>query len=105
MDTAIATPVEAAPAKAADGLIEVRVTAIRYAARDTHLYELTRLDGEPLPPYAPGAHIDLHLPNGLVRQYSLIEAESELTRGRLRRIVWTNFRRREIGLIQVGPRL
>jgi hypothetical protein len=35
----------------------------------------------------------------------LIEAESELTQGRLRRIVWTDFRRREIGLIRVGPRL
>jgi hypothetical protein len=32
-----ATAMEATPAKASDGLIEVRVTAIRYAARDTHL--------------------------------------------------------------------
>jgi ferredoxin-NADP reductase len=27
--------------------------------------------GGPLPPWEPGAHIDLHLPGGLVRQYSL----------------------------------
>ena len=57
------------------GLIEVRLTAIRYAARDTNLYELTALAGGRLPGYQPGAHIDLHLPNGLIRQYSLIEAE------------------------------
>jgi tetrachlorobenzoquinone reductase len=72
-----ATAMEATPAKASDGLIEVRVTAIRYAARDTHLYEFTRLDGKPLPAYQPGAHIDLHLPNGLIRQYSLINAEPD----------------------------
>ncbi len=66
---------EAAPAGSRDGLIEVRLTAIRYAARDTNLYEFTALDDKPLPAYQPGAHIDLRLPNGLVRQYSLIEAE------------------------------
>ncbi|HET6709178.1 PDR/VanB family oxidoreductase [Amycolatopsis sp.] len=27
--------------------------------------------GEPLPPWEPGAHIDLRLPDGVVRQYSL----------------------------------
>jgi len=73
----IATPAEAASAQAQDGLIEVRVSAIRYAARDTHLYEFAPLDGKPLPAYQPGAHIDLHLPNGLVRQYSLITAEPD----------------------------
>ena len=77
MNTAITTPAEAAPAKTAADLIEVRVTAIRYAARDTHLYEFTRLDGQPFPTYAPGAHIDLHLPNGLLRNYSLSVAEPE----------------------------
>jgi hypothetical protein len=49
VDTLTAIPAGAASAKAADGLIEVRVTAIRYAARDTHLYEFTPLDGKPLP--------------------------------------------------------
>jgi ferredoxin-NADP reductase len=46
--------------------------AIRYVARDTNLYEFDRPDGKPLPPYEPGAHVDLHLPNGLVRHYSMI---------------------------------
>jgi ferredoxin-NADP reductase len=54
------------------GLIEVRVTAIDDAARDTKLYTLARVDGGKLPGYAPGAHIDLHLPNGMVRQFSLV---------------------------------
>src|SRR5262249_37559054 len=77
VNTATATSAEAMPAKKTDGLIDMRVTAIRYAARDTNLYEFAPLDGKPLPPYEPGAHIDLHLPNGLVRQYSLINAEPD----------------------------
>ena len=65
------------PAQAADDLIEVRLTAIRYAARDTNVYEFRRPDSKPLPAYAPGAHIDLQLPNGLVRNYSLIIAKPD----------------------------
>ena len=32
---------------------------------------LVSADGQPLPAWAPGAHIDLHLPCGLIRQESL----------------------------------
>src|SRR5262249_21774120 len=77
LSTATAAPGEVVPATSAGGLIEVRVTAIRYAARDTNVYEFAPLDAKPLPPYEPGAHIDLHLPNGLIRQYSLIRAEPD----------------------------
>jgi ferredoxin-NADP reductase len=58
-------------------LIDVRVNAVRYAARDTNLYELVRPEGGALPAYEPGAHIDVHLPNGIVRQYSLINPEHD----------------------------
>ena len=58
-------------------MIEVRLSAIRYAARDTNLYEFRRPDGKPLPAYEPGAHVDMHLPNGLVRNYSMIVARPE----------------------------
>ncbi len=34
--------------------------------------------GEVLPTFQPGAHIDVHLPNGLVRQYSLTNGPGEL---------------------------
>ena len=71
------TAAAAAPSKAATGLIEVHVSAIRYAAHQTNIYEFKRPDGAALPPYQPGAHIDLHLPNGLIRQYSLIEPEPD----------------------------
>ena len=52
--------------------IEVRVAAIRPAADDINLYDLEKADGGALPPAEAGAHIDLHLPNGLTRQYSLV---------------------------------
>lgn len=53
--------------------LTLRVSAIRYAAHETVLLDLERADGEPLPACEPGAHVTLHLPNGLVRQYSLVE--------------------------------
>lgn len=64
--------VPATPNRASADLIEVSLAAIRPAADDTNLYDLARADYRPLPPAEPGAHIDLHLPNGLIRQYSLV---------------------------------
>jgi ferredoxin-NADP reductase len=52
-------------------LIEVRLTRITPVARDTQLFEFAPTNGATLPPAEPGAHIDVHLPNGLTRQYSL----------------------------------
>ncbi|HEX8601577.1 MAG TPA: PDR/VanB family oxidoreductase [Pseudoduganella sp.] len=34
-------------------------------------FELRAADGAALPPFTPGAHVDVHLPGGLIRQYSL----------------------------------
>jgi tetrachlorobenzoquinone reductase len=59
---------------ASDPTLQVRLTRIEYAALDTNLYVLRRPDGTPLPAAEPGAHIDVHLPDGLIRQYSLIHA-------------------------------
>jgi ferredoxin-NADP reductase len=60
--------------------LRTRLTAIRYAAEGIHLYEFSALDGAALPPFTAGAHVDLHLPNGLVRQYSLCNAPQETHR-------------------------
>ena len=56
----------------AAGLIEVQLSEIETVARDTNVYTFVRPDGGALPPYKPGAHLDIHLPNGLVRQFSLL---------------------------------
>lgn len=55
--------------------MNLRLTAIVWAAQDTHLYEFRRPEGGDLPAVEPGAHIDIHLPNGMMRQYSLTTAE------------------------------
>ncbi len=51
--------------------LKLRLQSVRYAAAGTHLYEFADPDGTPLPAYAPGAHLDVHMPGGLMRQYSL----------------------------------
>src|SRR5580698_255946 len=72
MDTATAPAATAAGPTAAHGLIDARLSRIEDVARDTKLYTFQRFDGARLPAYKPGAHIDLHLPNGLLRQFSLV---------------------------------
>lgn len=44
---------------------------------------LGRADGGELPAWAPGAHVDVHLAEGLVRQYSLCSDPADRTRWRL----------------------
>ena len=52
-------------------MIEVLVIARNNQAQDICSFELARADGAPLPAFEAGAHIDVHLPGGLIRQYSL----------------------------------
>jgi ferredoxin-NADP reductase len=40
-------------------------------ARDVVALDLVAVNGRPLPPWTPGSHVDLVLPGGLERQYSL----------------------------------
>jgi ferredoxin-NADP reductase len=76
VSTATATSAPPAAAKPSETLIEVCVAGVREAAKDTKIYELRRPDGKPLPAAEPGAHIDVILPNGKQRQYSLTACES-----------------------------
>ena len=50
--------------------LQVRVARKWVCAEGIAAFELAPLAGE-LPSFQPGAHLDVHLPNGLVRQYSL----------------------------------
>lgn len=56
-----------------DDLITLTVTDRRTVAHDEDVVALTftASDGATLPPWHPGAHLDLHLPSGRIRQYSL----------------------------------
>lgn len=51
--------------------ISSRVVSRRLVADDIVELEFVG-DREPLPVWEPGAHADVHLPNGLIRQYSLM---------------------------------
>ncbi|MDR6586817.1 oxidoreductase [Herbaspirillum sp. BH-1] len=52
-------------------MLHLRVRAIRPAAADIRLFELSSADGAPLPPWSAGAHLRLQLREGLERCYSL----------------------------------
>lgn len=59
-------------AELSSGRLTLRVNHVAAEAKDVMLIELGIAGGGSLPPFEPGAHIQLHLPNGLVRQYSLL---------------------------------
>ncbi|RMM30875.1 Vanillate monooxygenase, oxidoreductase subunit [Pseudomonas coronafaciens pv. oryzae] len=58
-------------------MIDVTVSSRNDEALDICSFELVRTDGQPLPPFTAGAHIDVYLPDGLIRQYSLCNAPNE----------------------------
>lgn len=60
--------------------LTVRVARKQREARGIHSFELVDLSGKPLPPFAAGAHIDVYLRAGLVRQYSLCNRPGETHR-------------------------
>lgn len=59
--------------------LRVRVARKWPAAAEVAGFELEPLSGD-LPGFQPGAHLDVHLPNGLMRPYSLVNAPGETDR-------------------------
>ncbi|MEY4977359.1 MAG: hypothetical protein RIQ97_2554 [Pseudomonadota bacterium] len=57
--------------------LQAWVHTLRHAAQDILQVELRPCAGQTLPPFEAGAHIDLQLPGGLVRSYSLLNNPSE----------------------------
>ena len=57
--------------------VDLVVLEAEPVARDVVALRLGRSDGEPLPAWTPGAHIDVILGDDLVRQYSLCGRTSE----------------------------
>jgi vanillate O-demethylase ferredoxin subunit len=60
--------------------ISVRVASKTQLATDIVAFELVATDGAQLPPFSAGAHIDVHIAPGLVRQYSLCNHPGEAQR-------------------------
>ena len=63
--------------------LTVQVINKRVEAREIVSFELALPDGSPLPAFTPGAHIDVHIDEGLVRQYSLCNDSGERHRYRI----------------------
>ncbi len=59
------------------GLLSVRVSRRMEEAQDICSFELVSDDGTPLPAFAAGSHIDVQVPGGPVRQYSLCNDPAE----------------------------
>ena len=60
--------------------LEVKVAKKTVEAVDVVSLELVSTDDSALPPFSAGSHIDVELPNGLVRQYSLCNDATETHR-------------------------
>jgi tetrachlorobenzoquinone reductase len=58
-------------------MLNLRVKSTTWEAPNILSYELCSTDGKELPAFTAGAHIELKLPNGLMRSYSLINSQSE----------------------------
>jgi ferredoxin-NADP reductase len=65
---------------AAGTTIKAKLNRVTREAEDINLLEFGAADGTTLEPFSPGAHIDLHLGNGLVRSYSLVNSPRERDR-------------------------
>src|SRR6185437_15351878 len=65
---------------AAEKLVQVRVKRISYEAEGINSYELVAPATGDLVPFTAGSHVDLHLSNGMIRSYSLINDQSERSR-------------------------
>ncbi|MGC3962932.1 MAG: PDR/VanB family oxidoreductase [Rhodocyclaceae bacterium] len=58
-------------------VIPMRVRGVRLEAEGIRSFELVSTNGSPLPSWAPGAHIEVQLPGGIARQYSLFNSPDE----------------------------
>ncbi|HEV8315432.1 MAG TPA: PDR/VanB family oxidoreductase [Burkholderiaceae bacterium] len=63
--------------------LRVRVARKWTEAQDICAFELVNADGGALPAFSAGSHIDVHLPNGQTRQYSLCNDPTETHRYQL----------------------
>ncbi|HEY2296407.1 MAG TPA: cytochrome P450 [Jatrophihabitans sp.] len=57
--------------------VPLAVTSVATASEGVIAVTLARPDGTDLPPWTPGSHIELRLPSGRLRQYSLCGAAAE----------------------------
>nr|WP_172804661.1 PDR/VanB family oxidoreductase [Afipia sp. GAS231] len=69
--------------RAGEQTLSVRLRALVWEAPGVVSLELTAPDGSALPPFEPGAHVDLKLSDGTLRQYSLYDDPNDTSHYRL----------------------
>src|SRR3954452_11521751 len=63
--------------------IAVKILRKKQEAQDIASFELAKPDGSALPAFSAGSHIDVQVPGGLTRQYSLWNDSGEQHRYRI----------------------
>jgi ferredoxin-NADP reductase len=66
-----------------EAAVKLTITSTRAVAPDVVVIDLAAVDDSPLPAWEPGAHIDVQLGCGLVRQYSLCGHPADAGRWRI----------------------
>lgn len=75
--TETASPMREQSAQHGNAKLSVMLRAVAYLAEDICSFEFVCPQGRPLPAFSAGAHIDVHLPGGIIRQYSLCNDPAE----------------------------
>src|SRR5262249_13351112 len=63
--------------------LQARVRSVTWEGQDVLSLDLVAVNGRALPPFEAGAHIDVHFPDGSIRQYSLWGDPSDHSRYRV----------------------
>ncbi len=66
--------------QATEGLLRLRVARCEPAADGIRLFELRDPSGADLPPFTPGSHLSVQVPNGSMRNYSLCSDPADRSR-------------------------
>lgn len=74
---------KAAKASTDEGLLELLVDSVSTEAEGVIAITFVHPDGDELPEWKAGAHLELHLPSGLLRQYSLCSSPADRLRYRV----------------------
>jgi vanillate monooxygenase ferredoxin subunit len=61
-------------------MLNIKVKTKREVAEDICAFELVDAEGEDLPPFTAGSHVDVHIPGDFIRQYSLCNSPAETQR-------------------------
>ncbi len=65
------------------GTLQVRIQSVHYETDQIRCFTLVDAEGRTLPEFAPGAHIDVHIDDDLIRQYSICSSADDRSRYRI----------------------